>query len=73
MNAAARTLIEGLSTIVIKQWIAWLERKQKPEGWKPTDADIQDFLDDIDLATPENVRAQARAELEAAGITIVKP
>lgn len=73
MNPLGYALIEGFSTVLIKQWIAWMERKQKPEGWKPTDADIQDFLDDIDLATPENVRAEARAELEAQGIKIVKP
>lgn len=73
MNALGNALVEGFSTVLIKQWIAWIERKQKPPGWKPTDADILEFLDDIDLATPENVRAEARKELEAAGIKIVKP
>lgn len=73
MNPATIALIEGLSTLVIKQWLDWVARQNKPEGWTPSDADIAAFLADIDLATPANVRAQARAELEAAGIVIVKP
>ncbi len=72
MNPAAYSLIEGLTTILISQWIAWQQRKQKPADWKPSAEDIQDFLDDMDWATPENIREQARQELLAAGIKPVK-
>ena len=72
MNPAAYLLIEGLSTVIIREWLAWQERRQKPVGWVPTTEDIKGFLDDMDWATPENVRELARQELLAAGISPVK-
>ncbi len=35
----------------------------KPEGWTPSEQDIADFLREIDEATPEAMKAQARANL----------
>lgn len=35
----------------------------KPEGWKPSPQDVQDFLDAQDAATPENVKAEAMKRL----------
>lgn len=35
----------------------------KPEGWKPTPQDIQDFLDSVDKDTPEAMKQEARHRL----------
>lgn len=35
----------------------------KPEGWKPSPQDVQDFLDLQDDATPENEKAEAMKRL----------
>lgn len=38
-------------------------RLGKPEGWKPSKQDIIDFINEIDAATPEAIKAQARRSL----------
>ena len=35
----------------------------KPEGWKPSQQDIDDLLMEVDLATPEACKAAARLRL----------
>jgi len=35
----------------------------KPKDWKPSPEDVRDFLMQIDEATPENLKAQARLRL----------
>lgn len=42
----------------------------KPEGWKPTAQEWDDLQAEVNAATPEAVRAAARARLVAAGIDV---
>lgn len=42
----------------------------KPEGWKPTAQEWDDLQSEVNAATPEAVRAAARARLVAAGIDV---
>jgi len=37
--------------------------QNRPEGWKPTQADVDAFLLGVDAATPEAEKAAARARL----------
>jgi len=37
--------------------------QQKPEGWKPTQAEVDAFLLNVDSATPEAEKAAARVRL----------
>lgn len=53
---------EAIATTVIKQWIAWQEKKARPAGHVWTVADIQEFLNDIAADTPEKILAEVRAE-----------
>lgn len=41
----------------------WASHASKPPGWTPSQQDIQDMLATIDAATPEKVKADARARL----------
>lgn len=54
------TLILALVTGGIELMRQYLN---KPPGWTPTQADIDDFNAQIDAATPEAVKAEARARL----------
>lgn len=38
-------------------------RLGKPEGWKPTPQDVEDFLASVDEATPDHEKAAAAARL----------
>ena len=71
MNAALLAALSGLSTVIIKEWELWRERQGQPQGWVPTEDDIQKFLSEIDWATPANVREAARKELEATGVKFI--
>ena len=64
MNPLALAVGEGLTTIIIKEWLAWVERRNRAAEWKPTEADIADFLSEIDAASPEAIRAKVLAELK---------
>lgn len=64
MNPALLPLIQGLSTIVLKEWLSWVGRQQRPAGWKPSEADIAEFLASLDADTPEKIREEARQELQ---------
>ena len=35
----------------------------KPEGWKPSQQDLDDLLLEVEAATPEAVKAEARLRL----------
>jgi hypothetical protein len=41
----------------------WANHAGKPEGWKPTPADIDDLLGLVAAATPEAEKAAARVRL----------
>ncbi len=41
----------------------WANHSNKPPGWKPTDAEIDDLLAQADAATPEAEKAAARVRL----------
>jgi hypothetical protein len=45
----------------------------KPEGWRPTAQEWDDLASEVADATPEAVRAAARARLVAAGIDVPAP
>ena len=45
----------------------------KPEGWKPSPQEWADLDAQVAAATPEAVRAAARARLVAAGVDVPPP
>lgn len=63
MNPLLAVGIEQLIFLAIREFESWKERKQKPIGWTPAPEDIREFLDDIDAATPEAIKAQVAKEL----------
>lgn len=64
MNPLLLAAIQGLSSVILKQWLAWVDKQQRPAGWKPSAADIDKFLADLDSDTPEKLREEARQQLE---------
>jgi len=48
-------------------------RLGKPEGWVPSKQDIIDFINEIDAASPEAIKAQARKDLNLPPDVIVHP
>jgi len=57
MNEAA------LAAVIAGSFELLRNHLNKPPGWKPTMQDIEDLNARVDLATPENEKAAARARL----------
>lgn len=60
MNPLTPFLVEQGINLAFQLLATYLN---KPEGWKPTPQDFQDFLDTQDAATPENVKVEAMRRL----------
>ncbi len=41
----------------------WANHANKPPGWVPTEAEVNDMISMVDAATPEAEKAAARARL----------
>lgn len=63
MSPAIESSVIGLISFGIKEWIDWNARKTRAAEWKPTQADIDEFLAEVANDTPENVRARVAASL----------
>lgn len=61
MNPVVESTVIGLISFGINQWIAFNERKKRDAAWKPTEADINEFLAEIAGDTPESIKARAAA------------
>ncbi len=63
MNPLAIALGEGVVTIIVKEWMAWIEKRNRPAGYKYTEADIKEFLAEIDHDTPEAIKEEVKKSL----------
>ena len=63
MNPLLATAAIGLIRAGIEEFLAWREKKAQEVGWVPSASDVDAFLADIDAATPEAVKEQARKDL----------
>ena len=52
-----------IATGILTLFQIWANHVNKPEGWKPTQQDIDDLLAQVDAATPESEKAAARLRL----------
>jgi len=60
MSTAAATIIASLLNFSFE---IWRTHAGKPVGWKPTQADIDSLLSEVDDATPEAEKEAARKRL----------
>jgi len=61
MSPIIESSVMGLISFGINEWIAFNERKKRAAEWKPTQADVDEFLAEIAGDTPENIKARAAA------------
>ena len=62
MNAATATILAQLLNFAFE---LWRTHSGKPEGWKPTQEDIDELLGEVEEATPE---AEKQAAADRLGI-----
>lgn len=62
MSGIGLLIGEAIAETVIKQWLAWQERRTRPAGYIWTQTDINDFLNEIARDTPAAIEAEVRAE-----------
>lgn len=61
MSTTAVILADTFATIVIKKWLEWQKLKQREAGHVWSEADVADFLKDIQADTPAAIEAEVRA------------
>jgi hypothetical protein len=63
MTSPIATALSGAIRVALIEFLHWREAKAREEGWVPSAADIDVFLSEIEAATPEAVKAEARERL----------
>lgn len=53
----------AIATAIAAIFQIWANHAGKPEGWKPSQQDIDDLLGLVDAASPEAEKAAARVRL----------